>query len=103
MLGSQKQVGVLLVNVPQRGGGLLTFVMMSNQISTLSWEWGGGGGGSEFYLIRALFTLFEWAIPEIIHTYTTDGFLELGAQRMGVSDLGFRVFFENANFLWTSS
>ena len=37
--GSQKQVGVLPVNVPQRGGGLLIFVIMSSQISTLSRGW----------------------------------------------------------------
>ena len=47
--------GVLPVNMPQYGGSLLRFVMMSSQIPTLARGGGGGGGwGSGFQLISAL-------------------------------------------------
>ena len=37
-------MGVLPVNMPQKGGGLLRFVMVSSQIPTLA----RGGGGRDF-------------------------------------------------------
>ena len=37
-------MGVLPVNMPQKGGGLLRFVVVSSQIPTLA-RGGGGGGG----------------------------------------------------------
>ena len=38
-------MGVLPVNMPQWGGSLLRFVMMSSQIPTLARGGGGGGRG----------------------------------------------------------
>ena len=43
-------VGVLPVNMTQKGGGLLRFVVVSSQIPTLA----RGRGGSGFQLISAL-------------------------------------------------
>ena len=61
-------MGVLPVNMPQWGGSLLRFVMMSSQIPTLA----RGGGGSGFQLISALDGL---SVSKFISRENVDGFL----------------------------